>query len=233
MSGERFISGKGAADILGISQQSLRKFAGDGSIDVIKTPGGQRRYNVTSFLRSQHPTTTKKTKKFIYCRVSSNGQKPHLDHQIRFLRDKFPEHELVTDVASGLNWKRPGLKRILELSMHGIVEEVVVAHRDRIARFGVELVEWILQRNGARLVVLDEKVGSKEEELVNDLISIVHVFSARAYGSRSYSKKKKTEQDRERDRETTEETQTQQETESYSIEDNQTPPNETHESPSK
>jgi predicted site-specific integrase-resolvase len=202
MSGERFVSGKDAADILGISQQSLRKFAGDGSIDVIKTPGGQRRYNVASFVKSQHPDTKKKTKKkIIYCRVSSNGQKCHLEHQIRFLRDRFPEHELVTDVASGLNWKRPGLKRILEQAMHGTVEEVVVAHRDRVARFGVELVEWILQRNGARLLVLDERVGSKEEELVTDLISVVHVFSARAYGARSYSRKRKENDDVKEERE--------------------------------
>jgi hypothetical protein len=80
---------------------------------------------------------------------------------------------------------RPGLKRILELAMRGAVEEVMVAHRDRIARFGFELADWILQQCVTRLLVLNTTAGGEQEELVNDLISLIHVFSAKSYGSSS------------------------------------------------
>jgi predicted site-specific integrase-resolvase len=94
---------------------------------------------------------------------------------------------VVEDTGSGINWKRKGLKTILGQSMSGDIEEVVVAHRDRLCRFGFELIEWILESNGVKLTVLDrENSKSPDEELTDDILSIIHVYSCRKMGQRRY-----------------------------------------------
>jgi len=107
------------------------------------------------------------------------------------MRSKFPDYTIIQDVASGINWKRKGLKTILEFAMSGKLEELVVAYRDRLCRFGFELIQWILETNGCKLMVLDETIQTKEEELTNDLLSIIHIFNCRQMGMRRYKKEKK------------------------------------------
>jgi putative resolvase len=86
----------------------------------------------------------------------------------------------ITDIGSGINWKRKGFQKILELAMLGELEEIVVAHRDRLCRFAFELVEFIFQKNNVRLVVLDRNdYKSGEAKLADDILSIVHVYSCR------------------------------------------------------
>jgi putative resolvase len=102
------------------------------------------------------------------------------------MRATYPGYTIVGDVGSGINFKRRGPRSVLERSMRGEVAEVVVAHRDRLARFGVDLIEWILQRNGTRLVVQHSTVGTPESELADDLLSIVTVFACRRNGTRRY-----------------------------------------------
>ena len=116
------------------------------------------------------------------------------------MREQFPDHKIVTDIASGINFKRKGLLNILDLSNRRLVSEVVVAYRDRLCRFAFELIEWQLQQNGVKLVVLDPGMESENSELANDLMSIVHVFNCRMQGKRKYKKKNK-EQDKEEDSE--------------------------------
>jgi predicted site-specific integrase-resolvase len=97
---------------------------------------------------------------------------------------------LVTDVGSGINWKRKGLKTILEQAMQGNISEVVVAQRDRLCRFAFELLEWVLRTNKVKLVVLDEEKGSStEQELAEDILSIIHVYSCRKMGGGRYKNK--------------------------------------------
>jgi predicted site-specific integrase-resolvase len=106
------------------------------------------------------------------------------------MRTEFPNHRIVTDIASGINWKRKGLKTILESAMHGTCGQVVVAHRDRIARFGFELIEWILRTNGANLMVQHKDMDAAPEiELAEDIIAITTVFACKHYGKRRYAKK--------------------------------------------
>jgi predicted site-specific integrase-resolvase len=100
---------------------------------------------------------------------------------------------VVTDVGSGINWKRKGLKTILDKAMHRDISEVVVAHRDRLCRFAFELLEWILDQNRVKLVVLDEENGeSNDKELSDDILSIIHVYSCRKMGRRRYKNKENT-----------------------------------------
>ena len=188
----QFVTNKKAKETLGVSDSTLRLWGDKGWIQTIRTPSDQRLYNVRKFIEDNCDSGVAKLvpgKRICYCRVSSNGQKSDLKRQIEFMREKYPEHEIVTDIASGLNFKRKGLQAILEQSFEKLVTEVVVAHKDRLCRFGFDLVEWILKKHGARIVVLDQSNPSREEELATDIISIIHVFSCRINGKRKYRKK--------------------------------------------
>ncbi|MEZ5672099.1 MAG: IS607 family transposase [Thiotrichaceae bacterium] len=106
-----------------------------------------------------------------------------------------PNHELIEDIGSGLNFKRKGFNALLERIMSGNVAEIVVAHRDRLCRFGFELVESIANKHNCNIMVLDESKLSPQAELVNDLRSIIHIFSFRINGLRKYSRKIKEDSD--------------------------------------
>ena len=102
------------------------------------------------------------------------------------MRQLYPDAEIVTDVAGGLNWQRKGLLSILERLHRGDKLDVVVAHRDRLARFGFELIEWLVVQNGGAVVVLNQSDASPESELTEDLLAILHTFSCRMHGLRRY-----------------------------------------------
>jgi len=167
---------------LGVHPNTLRSWANAGKIKYIRQPGGQRFYDVSSVGNADIAR-----KRICYCRVSSAKQRDDLARQIAFMRDKFPEHDIVSDVGSGINFKRKGLEAILEQSMQGNISEVVVAHRDRLCRFGFDLIRLIIEKNGGKLVVLNDLQSSPEKELVNDLVSIIHVFACRIHGLRKYT----------------------------------------------
>ncbi|SDY21178.1 Predicted site-specific integrase-resolvase [Allochromatium warmingii] len=125
-----------------------------------------------------------------YCRVSSPSQRDDLQRQISYLSERYPEAEVIKDVGSALNYKRKGLKSILGRILRGEKLKIVVAHRDRLARFGFELIEWIVNELGSELVVLNDTLKEPEQELTEDLLTIIHVFSCRLYGLRDYKSKK-------------------------------------------
>lgn len=171
---------------LGIHENTLRKWADDGKIDHIRTGSGQRRYDVDAFLRGRGASFT-----LCYCRVSSRKQRDDLARQVAFMQEKFPQAEIIEDIGSGLNFKRRGLCSLLERAMRGDKLKVVVAHRDRLCRFGFDLVRFVIERPGGEIVVLDDAKASPDKELVDDLLSIVHVFSCRLNGRRNYQNKAK------------------------------------------
>lgn len=202
-----------ASSALGVHPNTLRTWANQAVIDVRFTPGGQRRFNINSLnahrqqpILRNNPTTTSRsvtkddnnqtqTAGAIYCRVSSSKQKDDLERQIEAMCKEFPLHKVYKDIGSGLNYRRKGLSRLLEHVQAGMVKEVVVAHRDRLARFGVEMFEWIIKRAGASLVFLDQKdthIRGSSEELAADLLAVVHVFSCRINGKRKYQKTRQT-----------------------------------------
>ena len=196
MNDATYITGAKAAKILDITQQTLRTYADKGCIKFIRTVGGKRRYNVESYIRD-HGNTESATepikKKIIYARVSTRKQSSDLEHQVKFLKDKYPDFDVITDIGSGINFRRRGFKRILELAMSGNLEVLAVAHKDRLCRIAFELVEWILQKHGCTTIVVQSVPVHKgtEQEFVDDIISIIHSFSARTYGHRSYSSEEK------------------------------------------
>jgi len=188
---DEFITTKKAKEILQVTTKTLRIWDKEGKIRTIRTPSNIRRYSlkdVQNIISYGSPSEAKE--KICYCRVSSRKQMDDLERQKDFFKHKFPTHKLVTDVGSGINWKRKGLKTILDKAMHGDISEVVVAHRDRLCRFAFELLEWIFKRNGVKLLVLnEEKDHSSDQEIADDILSIIHVYSCRKTGRRRYKNK--------------------------------------------
>ena len=171
------------SEILGISIDRLRRLAENGTISVIRTPGGQRRYDVQGYLDAQTETDIVTVG---YCRVSGKGQSDDLASQVAYLQKHYPEAEIIRDFGSGINFKRKGLRTLLERVLRGDKLRVVVAHRDRLARFGGEVIQFLVEQNGGEVVVLNEHVYSPEQELTEDLLTILHVFSRRLSGLRRY-----------------------------------------------
>ncbi|WP_424094875.1 IS607 family transposase [Moorena producens] len=124
-----------------------------------------------------------------YCRVSSTKQRDDLPRQVAYLHSLFPEAEIVKDIGSGLNYKRKGLKTILERVVRGDQLTIVVTCRDRLTRCGFELIEYLVGLNGGKILVLDQPESCPESEQTADILSIIHVFSCRVHGIRKYGKK--------------------------------------------
>ena len=183
---DEYISVKEAKEITSMSTQTLRLWDKQGKIRSLRTPSNRRMYHKQDVCNAVGRTVSStKKKKVVYARVSSKKQMDDLERQKTFLSIQFPDHILVTDIGSGINWKRKGLQTILEQSLRGEIEEIVVAH----CRFAFELLEFIFRTSNTKLVVLnDDDEKSTEQELADDLISIVHVYSCRRYSSCSKNK---------------------------------------------
>ncbi|MFN7852612.1 MAG: IS607 family transposase, partial [Dolichospermum sp.] len=174
-----------AVEFLGLHPNTLRRYADEGKIKSIKNPAGQRLYDVESYIRGD----SIRTPTICYCRVSSSKQRDDLDKQIAYMQSLYPDAEIIKDIGSGLNFKRKGLRSLLDRLLQGNKFILVVACRDRLARFGFELVQYMVEQNGGQIVVLDKTVHCPQSELTQDLLSILPVFSCRMHGLRKYSKK--------------------------------------------
>lgn len=176
-----YVHPKEAAKFYQVSEQALRNWSIKGKIKYITTKGGHRRYLISEENKDGE------RQKIIYARVSSRKQKEDLQRQKTYLQTKYPEHKLISDIGSGINSKRKGFRSILEGVFKGTIEEVVVASKDRFSRFNFELFEWIFQEHNSFLIS-DSKEPSKteEQELSEDLMSIVTIFSSRFYGRKRY-----------------------------------------------
>lgn len=130
---------------------------------------------------------------YIYARVSTKKQQDDLQTQISILQAKHPGAVVLSDCGSGLNFKRKGLKTLLELAFKGRVRSVHIAHRDRLCRFAYDLLEHVLRFHGAKIVVdsHDPNTAGPELELAEDVLAVVTVFGARLYGKRSAGGRKR------------------------------------------
>lgn len=185
-----------AAEILGVSASCLRRWDNDGKVNSWRSPGGHRYFDISSIRECDVAAEKSKScpRTILYSRVSSSKQRDDLQRQQSYIKnnhlDKHPRSGDVleiTDIASGLNFKRPGLLRILGLVKEGDISTIVVASRDRLARFGFELIEWLCGQYGTKIVVLDNDDSTPEEELGKDLMSIVQVYCCRWNGRRRYA----------------------------------------------
>lgn len=202
---ENFISGSKASEILGVHQRTLYQWDKKKLIETIRTPGGKRLYNVKKYLEGHNKNETNiltvnnpvindkiaNSKNYIYARVSSLGQKEDLERQIKLLQDKYPNYKLISDIGSGMNLNRKGLRQIIDKAIQGNVDEVVIVHKDRLCRYGYELIEDIIKKYSNGKITIIEKKANKEpkEELVDDVLQIMNIFVAKINGMRKYDKK--------------------------------------------
>jgi predicted site-specific integrase-resolvase len=180
---------KEASKILGVHWQTLRNWDTSGRIETIRTPGGKRLYNVKKYLEDNGGKEENVIikRKLCYCRVSTIGQKSDLIHQIELMKNEYPNHEIIQDIASGLNFNRPGLNKIIKMALNKEISELVVMYKDRLARFGFDLIEMIIKESSdGKIIVVND--NSPEDELTKDLVSIINVFSAKLNGLRKYKK---------------------------------------------
>ena len=183
---DTYVSGSKVSKQLGVSLSSLRAWEAQGKIDAIRTCGGHRKYNLAAFLekaKNNNKKTGTDRYDVIYCRVSSTKQRDDLQRQVEHMRAQFPGHRVITDVGSGINFKRKGLRALLGEAQRGRVRQVVVAHRDRLCRFAFDLVEWILTQGGATLLVQNGK-QDLQHEFSEDLMAIGSEVKNRRYETR-------------------------------------------------
>lgn len=187
----RWVGSKKACELYGVTGNTLRRWADSGSIEYKRTPGKHRVYFVSS--KGVFKASEDTRENYLYVRVSSQKQKQDLDRQIAFLSDRYPNHIIVKDIASGLNYKRKGLLGLLERSNQGRVNEIVVFSKDRLCRFGYELLEWSFSQNNTKLVVYEQTDKSPEQEFTEDILAILQVFACRWNGKRKFKLNKKQE----------------------------------------
>lgn len=194
-----FVGVAEASRISGMHPHTIRKYANENKIKCYKTPSGQfkiNKFNLEALCNYDIPCkeiSTNTKCNYIYARVSSKKQLDDLERQIDFIRKNKPEYNtynIISDIASGINFKRKGIETILESCIQRTIGEIVVAHRDRLCRFAFELLKIFIEKSGGKITVLDdEKNKSTEQELSEDLLSIIHIYSCRQMGKRKYKNK--------------------------------------------
>ncbi len=190
-----FSTGKAAA-YLGKGVKTLQKWDRDGVLTpAARTKTGRRAYTkaqLDEFLGRVHRDTPKKV--IGYCRVSSAAQKPDLKNQRRVLEEfaaarGLANVEWVEEVGGGLNLTRKKFLQVMDAIESREVSALIIAHKDRLVRFGFSWFERFCAEHGCELLILNSETLSPEQEMVQDLMTIVHCFSCRLYGLRNYKKK--------------------------------------------
>ena len=176
-----------------VSVKTLQRWDRQGVLKAHRT-ASNRRYYTQEDLRKILPEEERSRRRTIaYCRVSSVAQKPDLENQRKHLSEfcqvsGLPVDEWINEIGGGLNFKRKQFLKLVDAIIAGEVAVLLIAHKDRLARFGFSLLEHLCATHDCRLLVMNTETVSPEQELVQDLMSIVHCFSSRLYGLRNYRK---------------------------------------------
>jgi putative resolvase len=179
---------------LGISVKTLHRWDETGKLPAKRTLSGHRYYTEDDFLVAQglKPTESKR-KTVVYCRVSSNAQKPELKNQIIAMESfclgrGLPVDEWVQEIGGGLNFRRKKFLALVFSIIKGEVDTLVVAHKDRLCRFAFDFIDELATSVGCEIIVANQESLSPQQELVEDLMAIIYCFSCRLYGLRNYTK---------------------------------------------
>ena len=192
----KYYSAKKVTQILGVTAQTLRNWDKEGKLKptYVKS-NGYRYYSEEAILSYTQERKTKKNLNVIgYARVSSKKQSDDLERQVNnleeYLSSKYDSFEIVTDIGSGINYNKPGLLKLIEKINKKEVDLIVVLYKDRLLRFGFELVEYFASLNNVKMLVLDKVDKNQDQELVEDLVQIITVFSCKIQGKRKSKTKK-------------------------------------------
>ena len=181
------------AEKVGVSISTLQRWDRTDVLKSRRTPTNQRYYtdeDLNKVLNLEDDTKSKR-KNVGYCRVSTQGQKKSLENQKEFVSVYSLSHgvildEIYTDIGSGLNYKRKNWNKLLEEVANNEIDKIYVTYKDRFVRFGYEWFEDFCSFHGTEIIVLNQKQTSPEEELTEDLLSILHLFSARNNDLKKY-----------------------------------------------
>ena len=191
----KFLPIGAAARAPGVSTSTLRRWEAGGRLTPARTEGGQRRYDLASLVPGRFHGALASRRTLAYARVSSHDQRADLERQRQVLElycasQGWP-FELIADLASGMNYHKKGLRRLLDAILADDVGRLVLTHKDRLLRFGAELVFAICEAKNVEVVIINQGQDTTfEEDLASDVLEIITVFSARLYGSRSHKNQK-------------------------------------------
>jgi predicted site-specific integrase-resolvase len=181
---------------IGKSASTLRRWDAEGRLVAKRTLTGQRYYD-ESDIRKIFGIKDIERKIVVYCRVSSHNQKDDLQSQITAmeqfcLNGGIPVDEWIQEIGGGMNFKRKKFLSLMSRISAGEIKSLLVAHKDRLCRFGFDFFEYMATENGCEIKVVNQESLSPQQEMVADLMAIIHTFSCRLYGLRKYKKKIKT-----------------------------------------
>lgn len=184
-----------ASEILGVSITTLRRWEAEGKLVPERTAAGHRRYDLSKIKPDTLHASPDERRTVAYARVSSHDQEEDLERQKQVLElycaKQGWNYEVMSDLGSGMNYYKKGLKRLLNDIVAGRVGRLVLTHKDRLLRFGVELVFAICESKQVEVVILNQGEDTTfEEDLAEDVLEIITVFSARLYGGRSRKNQK-------------------------------------------
>ena len=183
------------AERIGKSTSTLRRWDREGKLPAKRSVGGHRYYDesdVRKALGIESPEQDKKS--VVYCRVSSRSQLPDLKSQVEAMRQfclgaGLAIDEWIEEIGGGMNFKRKRFLSVINRIEEGEISKLIIAHRDRLVRFGFDFFQIFAQRHGCEIVVVNQEQLSPQQEMVEDLMAIVHCFSSRLHGLRNYKKK--------------------------------------------
>jgi len=197
----QYLGGKEASAKLGVHQRTLMQWDKKGWINTIRTPGNKRLYDVEKFLKEHNLKSDIKNNineeqeeklNICYVRVSTNGQKDDLERQKDVMKELYKDYIIIEDIGSGLNLNKKGIRKIIDLAIKGKINKLVITHKDRLVRFGYELIEDLIKdySNGEIIVIYQKEIKKTEgDELMYDMLQIMNIYEAKMNGLRKYKKK--------------------------------------------
>ena len=190
------IKPKEMAKRLGITVQTLQNWDNNGKLKAYRTPTNRRYYTEDQYQTYTGLQNNTKRLNVLYARVSTYGQKNDLQNQLVFIRQYANAKGIIidqefTDIGSGLNYKRKKWNQLLNMVMQDKINQIFITYQDRFIRFGFDWFDNLCKQHGTKIIVINNPHTSPDQELISDLISIIHVFSCRLYGLRKYKNKLK------------------------------------------
>ena len=180
------------ADKVGVSTRTLRRWDASGKLIAKRTASNHRYYDETD-IRQLYNIKEEPRKTIVYCRVSSAGQKNDLKSQIQAMEQFCLSSGIIVDnwiqeIGGGMNFKRKKFRSLMSSIQAGEVKKLLIAHKDRLCRFGFDYFSFMAEENNCEIIVVNQESFSPQQEMVEDLMAIIHTFSCRLYGLRKYKK---------------------------------------------
>jgi len=189
---EKLYTMKEASEILGVHIRTLQKWDKEGKIRCVRTVGGKRRVPESEIKRLLGLHEVRKV--IGYARVSPHTQRDELERQVeminQYARERGWSVEILKDIGSGLEEDRRGFQKLLEMVMNREVSKIIIAHPDRLTRFGFKTLQQLFQSYGTEIIVINQGERTPREELVEDLITIISHLAGKLYGRRSHKYRK-------------------------------------------